>query len=109
MTFPSEHKDKPGRFYKSQETNEWTCEVCGVAFPEYQQIMGHMGAHPLNGIRIKPTGRPSNIRNKDPMGMTIGEMVETIEGLRKKIEEVEDAAKEAIEWREKVKMLFSIE
>lgn len=104
MAFPSEHKDKPGRFHQTEDG--WQCDVCAAEFNGYQQVMGHMGAHPIHGYRSKPTGRKPNVISKDPMSMTLREAVETIEELRAMIEEVREEGREAIVWQSRVKNLF---
>lgn len=112
MLFPTEadQKDKPGRFHRVQENGSslWQCDSCGKQFPEYQQIIGHMVAHPRAGHRPRPTGRPSNVMAKDPMAMTIVEMIETIERLREKVREAEEEGREAIAWKDKVQALFNV-
>jgi hypothetical protein len=115
MAFPDveAQKNKPGLYYKGDDGN-WHCEKCEFVTESYASVLGHQGKHSTRPRKLrdpnkprKTTGRLGNLRGKDPMKMTVLELIDTINELRAALYAAEAAGADAIAWQTKMQTLFA--
>jgi hypothetical protein len=115
MAVPEEakQKDKPGVYYKGEDLL-WHCEQCEFVTEAYMSILGHQGKHSNRPRKLrdpdkprKTAGRLGNMRGKDPLKMTVQELIDTINELRAELYAAEAAGADAIAWQAKMQTLFS--
>lgn len=94
MTTPINNEVIPGKIERA-ENGAWRCAHCEFTSENWYSVLGHQSKHFRKRNTGNPYGIKGKVRLKDPLEMTFGELIETLDILRTNLDSAEKRARDA--------------